>query len=102
MLRQLAALLALFQLALQSYAVGLLAIDYGSDSFKASYVGPGVPFDVLYNKDSKRKTPSIVTLHGSDVLVGGDASALVRLRSNLVSITRVRAFTTYALFSALS
>lgn len=62
---------------LQVHALGLLAVDYGSDSFKASYVGPGLPFDVLYNKDSKRKTPSLVTLHGDDLLVGADAAALV-------------------------
>jgi hypoxia up-regulated 1 len=60
-------------LAASAHALGLLAIDYGSDSFKAALIGPGQPFDVLYNKDSKRKTPSLVALHESDRLVGGDA-----------------------------
>lgn len=57
-------------------AVGLLSIDYGTDSFKVSFIGPGSPFDVLMNRDSKRKTASVVTLHGSDRHVGGDAATL--------------------------
>ena len=56
----------------------MLAIDYGADSFKVAYIGPGVPFDVLLNRDSKRKTAGVVTLQGSDRFVGGDAATLVR------------------------
>ena len=56
----------------------LLAIDYGTDGFKASLVKPGVPFDVLINKDSKRKTPSLVTLRGEDRSFGAEAANLVR------------------------
>lgn len=53
------------------------AIDYGADAFKVALVAPRVPFDVLLNRDSKRKTSSVVTLRGIDErLVGTDAAAL--------------------------
>ncbi|BGP11187.1 lumenal Hsp70 protein [Rhodotorula toruloides] len=57
-------------------AASLLAIDYGTDSFKASVVKPGIPFDVLLTKEGKRKAPSIVTFRGEERLVGGDAQSL--------------------------
>ncbi|KAL8277095.1 hypothetical protein RQP46_010523 [Phenoliferia psychrophenolica] len=59
-----------------SSGASLLAIDYGTDGFKASLVKPGVPFDVLINQDSKRKTPSLVTLRGEDRSFGSEASNL--------------------------
>ncbi|KAF9449074.1 actin-like ATPase domain-containing protein [Macrolepiota fuliginosa MF-IS2] len=51
----------------------VLAIDYGADFMKASLMKPGVPFDVLLNKDSKRKIPSVVGWKKSDRVFGGDA-----------------------------
>ncbi|KAF8345169.1 Hsp70 protein-domain-containing protein [Amanita rubescens] len=39
----------------QSALAAILAVDYGSEWIKASLVKPGTPFDVLLNKDSKRK-----------------------------------------------
>lgn len=62
---------------LLSQAASLLAIDYGTDSFKASLIKPGVPFDVLINRDSKRKTPSLVVLRGEERAFGGEAGNLV-------------------------
>jgi hypoxia up-regulated 1 len=38
----------------------VLAIDYGSDFIKEALMKPGVPFDVLLNKDSKWKISSVV------------------------------------------
>ncbi|KAG9310975.1 Hsp70 protein-domain-containing protein [Chiua virens] len=54
----------------------LLAIDYGSDWIKASLMKPGLPFDVLLNKDSKRKIQSSVAWKRDDRLFGSDASNL--------------------------
>ncbi|OCH90865.1 actin-like ATPase domain-containing protein [Obba rivulosa] len=51
----------------------VLAIDYGVDWIKASLMKPGVPFDVLLNKDSKRKIQSSVGWKQSDRLFGSDA-----------------------------
>jgi hypoxia up-regulated 1 len=44
---------------------------------KLSLVQPGIPFDVLLNHDSKRKTQAVVSVRGEDKLIGDDAAALV-------------------------
>jgi hypoxia up-regulated 1 len=77
------ALLALFALSLFSstaVATAVLAIDYGSDYIKASLMKPGMPFDVLLNKDSKRKIRSSVAWKNGERLFGQDAFNLVRLQ----------------------
>ncbi|KAF8583385.1 actin-like ATPase domain-containing protein [Ramaria rubella] len=51
----------------------ILAVDYGTDWIKASLMKPGVPFDVLLNRDSKRKIQASVGWKGSDRLFGSDA-----------------------------
>lgn len=58
-------------------AAALLAIDYGTDSFKASLVKPGVAFDVLVTREGRRKTPSLVTMRGEDRSFGGEAANMV-------------------------
>ncbi|KAK4698666.1 hypoxia up-regulated 1, partial [Phenoliferia sp. Uapishka_3] len=63
-------------LATPAWCASLLAIDFGTDGFKAVLVKPSVPFDVLINKDSKRKTPSLVTLRNQDRSFGSEASNL--------------------------
>lgn len=55
----------------------VLAIDYGSDWIKASLMKPGVPFDILLNKDSKRKIQSVVGWKKDDRVFGGDAANIV-------------------------
>ncbi|KII90116.1 hypothetical protein PLICRDRAFT_174899 [Plicaturopsis crispa FD-325 SS-3] len=57
----------------ESSLASVLAIDYGSDWIKAALMKPGVPFDVLLNKDSKRKIQSVVGWKKGDRLFGGDA-----------------------------
>ncbi|KWU43807.1 actin-like ATPase domain-containing protein [Rhodotorula sp. JG-1b] len=57
-------------------AASMLAIDYGTDSFKASLVKPGVPFDVLLTREGKRKAPAVVTYRGEERFVGSDAQTL--------------------------
>ncbi|GJN93779.1 hypothetical protein Rhopal_006837-T1 [Rhodotorula paludigena] len=59
-----------------SLAANLLAVDYGTDSFKASLVKPGVPFDVLLTKEGRRKTPALVSFRGDERFVGNDAQAI--------------------------
>ncbi|KAL4245181.1 Heat Shock Protein 70 (HSP70) [Abortiporus biennis] len=51
----------------------VLAIDYGTDFIKASLMSPGQPFDVLIDKDSKRKIQSTVGWNREDRLFGGTA-----------------------------
>ena len=75
------AILSLFSLFLFSstaLATTVLAIDYGSDFIKASLIKPGMPFDVLLDKDSKRKIRSSVAWKNGERLFGQDAFNLVR------------------------
>lgn len=65
-------------------AASMLAIDYGTDSFKASLVKPGVPFDVLLTKEGKRKAPAVVTYRGEERFVGSDAQTLVRSSASVL------------------
>lgn len=61
----------------ENVLASVLAIDYGADWIKASLMKPGVPFDVLLNKDSKRKIQSTVGWKRNDRLFGSDAAAIV-------------------------
>ncbi|TFK82826.1 actin-like ATPase domain-containing protein [Polyporus arcularius HHB13444] len=54
----------------------VLAIDYGADFIKASLMKPGQPFDVLLNRDSKRKMQSTVGWKHNDRLFGQDAASI--------------------------
>ncbi|TDL26892.1 actin-like ATPase domain-containing protein [Rickenella mellea] len=56
----------------QTARSSVLAVDYGSEFIKASLVKPGVPFDVLLNRDSKRKIYSSVSWKNDDRLFGAD------------------------------
>lgn len=60
-----------------AYAASMLAVDYGTDSFKVSLVKPGVPFDVLLTKEGKRKVPALVAYRGEERFVGNEAQSLV-------------------------
>jgi hypoxia up-regulated 1 len=62
---------------LQPVLASVLAIDYGADWTKASLMKPGIPFDVLLNKDSKRKIQSSVAWKSDDRMFGTDAFNLV-------------------------
>ncbi|KAI0331368.1 actin-like ATPase domain-containing protein [Cubamyces sp. BRFM 1775] len=58
----------------ESVLGSILAIDYGADFIKASLMKPGQPFDVLLNRDSKRKIQSTVGWKKNDRLFGSDAA----------------------------
>jgi hypoxia up-regulated 1 len=72
------ALVSLLAFVPRDVLASVLAIDYGSEWIKASLMKPGVPFDVLLNKDSKRKIQSAVGWKQGDRLFGGDAANMVR------------------------
>ncbi|KAJ9094363.1 hypothetical protein QFC19_007971 [Naganishia cerealis] len=59
-----------------STLAALLAVDYGAEWTKASLVKPGVPFDVLLDRDSKRKMMSTVGWKKEERVFGGDAAAI--------------------------
>lgn len=63
--------------AKDSVLASVLAVDYGTDWIKASLMKPGAAFDVLLNRDSKRKIQSSVGWKGTDRLFGSDAFNIV-------------------------
>lgn len=73
-LRKAATFFVLFAAIFESSLASILAVDYGSDWIKASLMKPGVPFDVLLNKDSKRKIQSSVAWKKDERLFGSDAA----------------------------
>ncbi|KAG6333862.1 hypothetical protein ID866_5225 [Astraeus odoratus] len=75
-LRRAVCLFAVVSALLEASLAAVLAIDYGTDWMKASLMKPGLPFDVLLNKDSKRKIQSSVAWKRDDRLFGSDAANL--------------------------
>jgi len=57
----------------------VLAIDYGAEFTKLSLVKPGVPFDVILDRDSKRKIQSVVGWKREDRVFGAEGKMSVSL-----------------------
>ncbi|KAF9999447.1 lumenal Hsp70 protein, partial [Modicella reniformis] len=74
----LGAVAALAALCLDTVPVdaAVMSIDYGTDWFKVGLVKPGIPFDIVLNAESKRKTQSAITLRGDDRAFGSEALGL--------------------------
>ncbi|OUM58710.1 hypothetical protein PIROE2DRAFT_52367 [Piromyces sp. E2] len=53
-----------------------MAIDYGAQWFKVALVKPGVPLDLVLNRESKRKTPSNICIRDGVRLYGNEANNL--------------------------
>lgn len=75
LIASLLALAAALALAPATLAMGVMSIDYGTAFMKAALVKPGVPFDVVLGRDSKRKVASAVAWKGEERLFGSDAEA---------------------------
>ncbi|KAF9287722.1 hypothetical protein BGZ88_008480 [Linnemannia elongata] len=54
----------------------VMAIDYGTDWFKVALVKPGIPFDIVLNAESKRKTQSAINIRGDNRAFGSEALSL--------------------------
>ena len=55
----------------------VLAIDYGAEFTKLSLVKPGVPLDVVLDRDSKRKIQSVVGWKRDDRVFGQEGKMAV-------------------------
>ncbi|KAJ9120183.1 hypothetical protein QFC22_003082 [Naganishia vaughanmartiniae] len=75
-MRGLVSVVLMLAVVAPSTLAALLAVDYGAEWTKASLVKPGVPFDVLLDRDSKRKMMSTVGWKKDERLFGGDAAAV--------------------------
>ena len=61
-------------------AAGIMGIDFGTDWYKVALVKPGVPLEIVLNKDSNRKTDAHVTIRAGIRYFGSDAVNLVGSR----------------------
>lgn len=53
-----------------------MSVDLGSEWMKIGIVSPGVPMEIALNKESKRKTPAILSLRDNIRLFGEDAQTI--------------------------
>lgn len=72
------ALVALFCLVLallpsHTVTVAVMSVDLGSEWMKMAIVKPGVPMEIVLNKESRRKTPIAVCLKENERLFGDGA-----------------------------
>ncbi|XP_075460319.1 hypoxia up-regulated protein 1 isoform X2 [Ascaphus truei] len=57
----------------QTEAVAVMSVDMGSEWMKIAIVKPGVPMEIVLNKESRRKTPVAVALKENERLFGDNA-----------------------------
>ncbi|XP_055082797.1 hypoxia up-regulated protein 1 isoform X2 [Periophthalmus magnuspinnatus] len=54
-------------------SVAVMSVDLGSEWMKMAIVKPGVPMEIVLNKESRRKTPAVVCLKENERLFGDNA-----------------------------
>ncbi|XP_069470494.1 hypoxia up-regulated protein 1 isoform X2 [Ambystoma mexicanum] len=57
-------------------SLAVMSIDLGSEWMKVALVKPGVPMEIVLNKESRRKTPVAVALKENERLFGENAVAM--------------------------
>ncbi|KAJ1346061.1 hypothetical protein KIN20_000742 [Parelaphostrongylus tenuis] len=57
-------------------AFGAMSIDMGSQFLKVGIIKPGMPMEIVLNKESQRKTPSVLSIRNDERLFGDAAQAL--------------------------
>uniref|UniRef100_A0A8D8RGT5 Hypoxia up-regulated protein 1 n=1 Tax=Cacopsylla melanoneura TaxID=428564 RepID=A0A8D8RGT5_9HEMI len=73
----------LLALAQHSQGIAVMSVDLGSEWMKIAIVSPGVPMEIALNKESKRKTPTLVAFHDGERTFGEEAQIIgTRFPSN--------------------
>lgn len=73
----------LFNLVNEINSAAVMSIDLGNEWMKVGVVSPGVPMEIALNKESKRKSPSIIAFRDGDRTFGEDAQVIgTRFPSN--------------------
>uniref|UniRef100_A0A8C4GH15 Hypoxia up-regulated protein 1 n=1 Tax=Dicentrarchus labrax TaxID=13489 RepID=A0A8C4GH15_DICLA len=65
--------LVLAMLPSHTATVAVMSVDLGSEWMKVAIVKPGVPMEIVLNKESRRKTPTAVCLKENERLFGDSA-----------------------------
>ena len=55
-----------------------MSIDFGSQFIKIGLVKPGIPMEIVLNKESRRKTPNVLSIRNGERLFAEAAAALVK------------------------
>lgn len=64
----------------------VMSVDFGSEWMKVGVVSPGVPMEIALNKESKRKTPAVLSIRDGLRFFGEDAQTVgVRFPSSAYS-----------------
>ncbi|KAE9414738.1 hypothetical protein Angca_006188, partial [Angiostrongylus cantonensis] len=58
-------------------ALAAMSIDLGSEFIKIGLVKPGVPMEIVLNKESRRKTPNVLVIRNNERLFAEAAAAVV-------------------------
>ncbi|KAL6733177.1 hypothetical protein Aduo_003847 [Ancylostoma duodenale] len=72
----LAAVLLTLMSAPVGSSFGAMSIDLGSQFLKVGLVKPGVPMEIVLNKESQRKTPNVLSIRNGERLFGDAAQGL--------------------------
>ncbi|CAI4226902.1 unnamed protein product [Auanema sp. JU1783] len=57
-------------------ALAAMSVDLGSQFIKVGLVKPGVPMEIVLNKESRRKTPNVLSIRNGERLFGDPALGL--------------------------
>uniref|UniRef100_A0A3Q3KNK5 Hypoxia up-regulated protein 1 n=1 Tax=Mastacembelus armatus TaxID=205130 RepID=A0A3Q3KNK5_9TELE len=63
--------------------VAVMSVDLGSEWMKMAIVKPGVPMEIVLNKESRRKTPAIVCLKENERLFGDSALGVIIVKNSV-------------------
>lgn len=56
--------------------IAVMSVDFGSEWMKIGIVSPGVPMEIALNKESKRKTPTVISFRDNIRSFGEDAQTV--------------------------
>ncbi|KAF4520111.1 hypothetical protein B566_EDAN010267 [Ephemera danica] len=79
-------LMALLHFVAIASSVAVMSVDVGTEWIKVAIVSPGVPMEIVLNKESKRKSPVAIAFRNGERLFGEDAMNMgVRFPQNSYS-----------------
>lgn len=69
-------LICVLSIVEKTLGVSVMSIDLGSEWMKIGIVSPGVPMEIVLNKESKRKTPAVLSFRDGERTFGEDAQTI--------------------------
>lgn len=70
---RLSVVLVLIACVYYAHGLAVMSVDLGSEWMKVGIVSPGVPMEIALNKESKRKTPTLISFRDNIRSFGEDA-----------------------------